>query len=78
MEERRTTERTILCKCGHPLSDHAMGAGQCYRFRRRIEKRKTHLGKEVKVKCVYECTCKKFEFDESTENIKSTHSGGSE
>lgn len=61
----RCNERTILCKCGHPLSHHAMGPGECYASTRRTEKKKNHLGKEVKVKCCYTCYCKKFELDKT-------------
>lgn len=63
----KTNERTILCKCGHPLSYHASGAERCYRFIRRTERRKNYLGKEIKVKCVYECTCRKFELKDGDE-----------
>jgi len=60
MEERKTTTKTILCECGHPLSSHSIGAGECYTSTHKTEKRKNHLGKEVKVKCAYICYCKKF------------------
>ena len=66
----KANESNILCECGHPLSHHAIGAGQCYKFIRKIEKRKNHLDKEVKVKCVYGCTCKKFVLPCSNEKEK--------
>lgn len=66
----------ILCNCGHPLSYHATGAGQCYKNLRRTEKRKDHTGKEVKVKCYYNCSCNKFqEPSPLTENLPSGGKG---
>ena len=68
MEERKTTEKTILCECGHSLSSHATGAGECYQNTRRTEKRKNHLGKYVKVKCSYVCYCRKFKLKKEVRN----------
>ncbi len=62
--ERKCTEGTILCECGHPLNHHAIGCGECYNFTRRTEKKKNNKGDLVKVKCIYGCTCKKFKFNE--------------
>jgi len=61
----------ILCTCGHPLNHHAIGAGQCYKHIHKTEKRKDHTGKDVKVKCHYNCACNKFE-----ERSLLTDSGG--
>lgn len=66
MEERKCTESTILCECGHPLSHHQMGGGECYSYTRRTEKKKNHKGELVRVKCIYNCTCKCFKFEEDS------------
>lgn len=58
------TEQTVLCECGHPLSHHAVGGGECYAYTRRNEKKKNHKGEIVKVRCIYNCTCKCFKFEE--------------
>lgn len=57
----RANSSNILCRCGHPLNYHAIGAGQCYKNISKTEKRIDHTGKEVKVKCFYNCSCNKFE-----------------
>ncbi len=66
--ERKANQNTILCTCGHPLNHHQAGGGRCYKFTRRTEKRINDLGKRVKVKCIYECTCLKFEYAKSELN----------
>lgn len=53
-------ESLILCECGHSLSSHAIGAEQCYASMRRTERKKNHLEKYIRVKCFYNCYCKKF------------------
>ena len=68
-------DKTILCQCGHPLGDHAIGAGECYRSTRKTEKKKNHLGKEINVKCVYNCTCMKFKLRLETLNTQSKPDG---
>ncbi len=73
MRESKVSEYTILCECGHPLSDHAIGAIQCYKHISRTEKRKDHTDKIVKVKCYYNCSCKVFQ-----EPSLLTGSGGKE
>lgn len=67
MENQKTTEHTILCDCGHPLSSHASGLGKCYTSTRRKERRKNYLGKYVIVKCCYVCACGKFTSPELNE-----------
>lgn len=72
MFEPKTNDNTIICDCGHPLRSHSSGARECYTSTRRTEKRKNHFGKIIKVKCVYVCYCKKFEFKEYSESVHIT------
>jgi hypothetical protein len=60
MEKQKTTEHTILCECGHPLSSHSLWSKRCNTSTRKTERRKNHLGKYISVKCCYVCYCEEF------------------